>query len=509
MIDQPLIIDALGTEHYVNRPDADAFRAELQSEAADLIASGMSANEVGSVLVSRMLTAQRLGLQFGGARDMYRVLGYKTNLFNQDFINSYRRDHIMARIVNLPAKDTWRRHPVLVDGDERSDQQGVKSPFLKAWQMLVRKKRIIHYLQRVDRLARLGSYAVLLVGVRDGTKEKANPLSVPLTSKVGGPQGLLYLRPHHEDSAAIGQFDQDMGSENYGKPLIYNLQQIALSHAGQGFATGTVETHYSRVIHVAEDLLDNDVYGIPPLEKVMNLADDMMKTIGGSAEALWKEMRRGVAFVANTGNVAINPTQQGDVKEQLTEYDHGLRRVLTLGNVTPHVLGSGAVDPRGVWEVILDVLAAASDIPQRILIGSERGELASSQDMTAWSSIIEDRRINYAEPAILRPLVDLLVSVGILPQPTSGEYNVVWLPVYSLDEIKKAEKAEHLAQAIKHFIDATGAVDVVDPDEFREQVLDFQTEREPGQRRRMPDIDSRPETDDERDAFEQIQNMAQ
>ena len=42
--------------------------------------------------------------------------------------------------------------------------------------------------------------------------------------------------------------------------------------------------HASRVLHVAEDCLDDDVYGIPRLKPVFDRLDDLLKVVGGSAE---------------------------------------------------------------------------------------------------------------------------------------------------------------------------------------------------------------------------------
>ena len=59
---------------------------------------------------------------------------------------------------------------------------------------------------------------------------------------------------------------------------------------------GTGLVHASRVIHVAEDILDDEVYGIPRLEPLYNYLDDLLKVVGGSAEMFWLDAKRRLVF---------------------------------------------------------------------------------------------------------------------------------------------------------------------------------------------------------------------
>ena len=72
----------------------------------------------------------------------------------------------------------------------------------------------------------------------------------------------------------------------------------------------------------------------------------------------------------------------------------------------------------------MKLISAASGIPLRIMTGSERGELASTQDDGNWASRIEERQLHFAEPMILRPLIDRLIELRALPEPSDGEYQL-------------------------------------------------------------------------------------
>lgn len=421
-----------------------------------------------SPLVSRQQFAFSLGRAFEGERDYYQVLGYTRYPEVDDFWAKYSRDDIAGRLVDLPAQDTWKRRPVLIDGEARSDEETPNSEFIRAWQQMTdagsdEALNIYHYFERIDRLSGIGHFGVLLIGVRDGRR-----LEEPFEGKLAGIKDILYLRPCSEASVMIspGDIDQDPQSKRFGKPVYYSIN---MDNAGSGIYS---RVHWSRVLHVAEDLLEDEVNGRPRLERVLNRIDDLMKIVGGSAEATWKLMRKGLAAIAREGyTMPQDTTAKNEFNTQMEEYDHGLRRVLRLAGVDLKELGSEVVDPSGLFGIIISLIAAASGIPQRILIGSERGELASSQDLVSWANAVAERQVNFAEPSILRAFIHWCLKAGILPKPKSGKYRVEWPPLYTLTEIEEAEVAERKSQAIKFYVEATGAVDVVKPDEFREKIM--------------------------------------
>jgi hypothetical protein len=393
--------------------------------------------------------AYSLGKAFEGERDYYKVLGYDLYPQVDDFLGRYTRDDIAGKIVDLPPQDTWKKRPVLIDGEERSDGDQPRSEFIRAWQQLTdagsdEALNVYHYFERIDRLSGIGRFGVLVIGARDG-----QTLDQPFQGRVIGPDGILYLRSCSEASVMISPTDIDMDpqSKRYGKPLWYQI-----NIGGEMGQNGYQRVHYSRCIHVAEDLLEDEVYGRPRLERVLNRLDDIMKIVGGSAEATWKLMRKGFLLSAKEGyQQPTNSETRRDVDAQIEEYDHGLRRFIRLTGVDAQDLGSEVVDPSGLFGIVLSLIAAASGIPQRILIGSERGELASTQDLRSWANAIADRQSNFAEPSILRPFVNWCIRAGVLPPPKSGKYKVEWPKLYELTELEEAEAQEKRGEAFEQF----------------------------------------------------------
>ena len=96
-----------------------------------------------------------------------------------------------------------------------------------------------HYLERVDRLAGIGRFGVLLIGARDN-----QPLSQPLkANSLKAPADILYLSVYSEGSTQILTYDRDAQSARFGLPETYQVQMGATN---LGFGSEVV--HWSRLI---------------------------------------------------------------------------------------------------------------------------------------------------------------------------------------------------------------------------------------------------------------------
>jgi len=434
-------------------------------------------------MLERSRLAGQLGMSFGGERDMYKTLGYSETLTFAQYAAEYARGDIAGRIVDLPASDTWREAPELIDGEDEES----KTPFLVGMQELVDRLHVWHYLERVDRLAGIGRYGVLLLGARDNQalREPLKPRSLKATTD------LLYLSVFAEASAQILTFDRDPQSVRFGLPETYQVQMGATE---LGFASELV--HWSRLIHVADDLLEDEVYGRPRLERVFNRLQDLTKIVGGGAEAAWRVMDRGIHADVRDGFALADPDA---VSDEIENYLHGLQRFIRTQGMTVTPLGADMVDPSGLFGIIISLIAAAANIPQCILIGSEAGELASSQDAAQWAGQIRSRRTKFAEPMILRQFVDRLVWAGALPEPSGGKYEVEWKPLFELDETQIATIAGTYANAIAAYATGGSPADVVPVKEFRAEYLKLAAEPD---EKYLPDEDEQAELDAEAAAQE-------
>ena len=414
-----------------------------------------------SALVSRANIAKRLGQSYGGDRDLYQALGYSKSLTFDDYWGRYERQDIAARIIDAPVNASWREPPEINENDEQ------ETPFEVAWTDLSRDSqvRLFHYIRRADKLAGIGLYGVIYLGFDDG-KLPVEP--------VESANKLTYLRAYSEQSAAISKWERDPASPRFGLPLEYNIQTANLND--QGMSRGSsIQVHWTRIIHIADGLMENEVYGTPRLQRVFNRLQDLELVSGSSAEMFWRGAFPGLGFMADADS-DIDAQTLSDMEDEIEEYIHGLKRYLRMQGITIAELAQQVADPTGHVEILLQLISGATGIPKRILVGSERGELSSSQDEANWNSRVSERRDDYCEIVILRPLIDRLIQVKVLPEPSEAGYTIAWPDLFSPSEKEQAEIAKTRMETLAAYVNAQGADLVLPVEMFLERMLGFTSE---------------------------------
>ena len=409
-----------------------------------------------STIQSRSEMASRLGKQFSGERNLYAELGYKTKLVFKDYEAMYDRSEMAAAIVDVKPEDTWRNVPQILDGGEEETE------FTKEITALADKMRLWHYFGRVDRLAGIGQYGLLVIGV-EGAEKLDDEVKEGSVKKE---DGVIFLATYDEGSATVERLVGDVGDPRFGLPEIYELEFGEIE--GKGSSSKKVMVHWSRVIHVAEGLLEDEVYGEPRLKKVYNRLMDIEKVVGGGSEAIWRLIYKGMVLTTQEG---YEYDEDGLDEDKIDEFVHGMRRVLELEGYDVSFEGGEVVDPTGMVDILISLIAAKVKIPKRMLMGSERGELASTMDQETWAGVINARQTQFAEPVILRPFIDRLVTFGALPTPSEDGYEVIWQPTYTMSETEKVDLADKAADAISKIAPLGQADLIIDPKLFIEAYL--------------------------------------
>lgn len=437
---------------------------------------GVRANQAQMQSNTRSVLADRLalgrhGTSHAGKRDYFEILGYPIEPQLVDYIAKFERDPIGGRIIEFPPEETWRDTPTIKDGKDKEAKEDTE--FCNAWNDFAQKMRVYHYCQRVDTLAGIGSFGLLHIGVAGHGDLKSEVLRVPNISDI------IYLRPYSEEAVSVYEWQTNPNNPRYGLPHLYRIDVSYMSGSASNVQIDTREliVHWSRCIHVADGLLENEVFGRPRLQRVLNLLDDILKVVGGSAEATWKLMRKGLVLNIDP-EAEISPTQAEDLQKQFDEYDHGLRRFMQTRGMDVHDLGSEVVNPDKLFDVIITLVSIATRIPKRILLGSERGELASSQDAANWAGYIAYRQLNYAEPIILRPFIDRMIRWGAVPPPTNKQYTVMWDALFEQSDAEKADVANKWADAAQKMAKSTGHP-VISAEEWRGEFTPFPADLPP------------------------------
>ncbi len=397
-----------------------------------------------SDLANRSGLASLAGLTFGGSRDLYQALGYQRKLLPSDYRDRYKRNGIAARIVESYPKATWRGGAELIEDEDPE----TSTPFEEAWGELNDRLNVWSVLSRADILAGLGVFSVVLIGA-EGELEQELP-------KLKDPSSVLYLAPYGEEEVDVEALVDESDDPRFGLPLTYRIKR---SGAKKHFSR---PVHWTRILHLADGMIDDRVNGTPRMERVWNWLDDLEKVTGGGSEAFWLRVNQGLVFNIDK-DLKIEQTDITKLEERAEEFAHQMRRTLAARGFEVEALGSDVSNFNNQVMSLMALIAGATGIPQRILLGSERGELASTQDKQNWDERVSDRRHDFAEP-IVRMFADRLIEHGALPEPE--RYEVRWPEIEDLDETQKANVADKWSKLNKQ----AGGI-VVQPKEIRDRVL--------------------------------------
>ena len=396
-----------------------------------------------SAIVSRANLLNRLGKQYDGDRDIYQALGYPTTLEYVDYATQYSRQDIAKAVIDRPVNATWRDGVSIVETDDANE-----TALEKAWNELDERLKLTSKFSRLDKLTGLGEYGILLLGLDDVKNQ--NDMLKP----VEGNRKLLYVKPLGKGSAVIKTYDRNTSSARYGMPNTYSL--IIVNDSDN---STTIEVHWTRVIHVVDGLMESETEGTPRLKPVFNRLKDLEKIVGGSGEMFWRGARPGYQGKLDD-EYQMTDAVKDDLKDQINEYEHNLRRILVNEGVNLTALESQVSDPTNHVDIQIQMISAETGIPKRILTGSERGELSSGQDRDEWLTLVGNRRTIYAEPNIVRAFVDLMIKYGVLPAPEDS-YSVKWVDLFAPSEKDKTEVGKTRAVALKEYTTNPLAEDVV------------------------------------------------
>jgi hypothetical protein len=283
-----------------------------------------------------------------------------------------------------------------------------------------------------------------------------------------------------EGSCCIESFESDPKNKRFGLPLLYKIgitnQTNTSTTSGTTISNEvTLLVHYSRIIHILDEQLESEVFGVPRLEALFNRLMDLEKIMGADAEMFWRGARPGYQIKVDKEFTMTNTTRLA-LKAQIDEYENGLRRIFSMEGVTMEELKQAIADPEPHVKIQLLAVAAVTAIPQRILFGAEAGQLASGQDKVEMNEYITGRRTEFVIPNIIRPFVERCVEFGILPKPKE-EFKVDWPELFRLSEKEKAEIGKIKATSIKEYSQSATAESILPRQMFYKLVLQLDDEQ--------------------------------
>lgn len=323
---------------------------------------------------------------------------------------------------------------------------------------------------------------------------------------------LLYLRTLDESMVRIKELEKDPKNPRFGQPVMYILtfwDNQAENNTGGGVniiappppSSGvnvqpaadntslrtTLNVHWTRIIHLADNRLRDEIFGTPRLRKVFDRVLDLHKVASGSAEMFWKNAKGGLSLETLPADEPVQVDKEA-TKQELEEFYEGLKPYLVLEGMTAKQLAPAVADPGPHGMFQLHLIASALGCPLRIFMGSEEGKLASGQDIVAWNERLQKRREEYLTPFVIRPFIDRLIALGVLPFPkgdkdvvqVSGRpprptYCVYWDDLNTPSSVEQAAVGLQRTQAMAAYV-AGGVDQLIDPPHYLELVLGFDKE---------------------------------
>jgi len=409
---------------------------ETKSKTRDELVMKMNkALDMFSVAQERALLMSGIGMTHEGERDTYKSFGYPKDLAFKDYLNLYERDEMASTIADFIADETWRNEPILIDGDSRTDSDNDEdlTDFLRTWKALNKRLKLITALNNADIYNAISRYSMIFLGAPGQFDQPLTKLSA---------EGLRYISVHNEGNAKIAQLETTQTDPRYGLPLYYKItfdEDI-----------GEVKVHWSRLIHFKEGNPSSRTYGTPRLKRIFNRLLDWEKVMGGASEAFWLLVNPGWVFtVEDDAEFPVEGTQEfTDLDDQINAFMQNIQRFLKLTGVKAEKFDADLVSAKEQGSMIIKSLSTGSRVPQRVLVGNEAGELASTQDDENLAAYISTRQNKHADDGMLVPVVERFLELGILPQPSNGEYTTEWPSLFQMTDEQKATLAVKVANLI-------------------------------------------------------------
>lgn len=436
---------------------------------------------VGRLQIANFLMSRQLGLaesQLNAKTNVDRECGFPEAIQIQDYWKMFKREGVATRVVTLFPRECWAVSPGVFDNEDEE----VETEFEKEFKKLITKRRFFNEMERVDISSGIGAFGLLFLGFDDlgpnddfslpvsGVEaETYDDLEAALNSGERPENKLLYMRSFYEGQITIDKWDTDLTSPRFAQPEIYSLKffdpntESSSRSGGMTTIPDTTEkkVHWSRCIHVADERLVSNCLGTPRQESVFNYLMNIRKLLGGSAQMFWQGAFPGLSFELDPTLTDVELDLDA-IKGQVEKYMNGLQRYLAVEGMKTNQLLPQVASPIDHLKAQLIAIAAAKEVPLRILMGSEEAQLASEQDSDNFKSRVSRRCQGYCEFDILRPTVDRLVMAGALPAPEEAKYSTDWPDLKTLSDSERAEVLAKQTHAFAEYV--SSSVDQIVPE---------------------------------------------
>lgn len=376
---------------------------------------------------------------YGSAKhNHYADYGYPEVLTFANFHHMYKRNGLAKAGVKQTILKTWQDNPAVWEkkDDDKNDETPLEGEIRQRFDDL----RLWQRTAEVDKRALVGGYSGFIMRLADDKVFKE-----PVDRVGGGLDGLVEIIPAWAGQLEVSIWDTDERSETYGEPKMFAFNEAAVGSDAN--KTRSFEVHPDRVIIWSED---GTVHPDSALEAGYNDLLDLEKISGAGGEGFWKNAKRGLTFEidketqmnAMAEAMGVEPSDIADkIGEAADEFNKGFDSSMLLQGMKVGTVGVSMPSPEHFHAVSLMGFAASIPIPVKILVGSQTGERASTEDANAWAQTNMSRRNSTVIPT-LRTFVERLERFGILPE---RDWHIQWSDLTENSMGEKADLANKMA----------------------------------------------------------------
>lgn len=377
----------------------------------------------------------RLGYGNNAKHDHYKDFGWPDEIGFPHMYRMYTRNGLAAAAVDKTIGRTWQDHPEVWEAEE---------PRESTLERLIRTKfddlRVWQHFAEADRRSLVGRYSAIVIQFADDQN-----FDQPLGMMRGGLDAIVRLIPAWESQLTVSSYDLDQLSPTYGEPSMYEFKEAATG--GNQSSPRSFKVHPDRVIIWSED---GTVFGRSALEAGYNDLIDAEKVKGAGGEGFWKTSRGAPVIEApegmKPGDVAkamgIDQKDLVDeVSKQVETFMQGFDKALLLGGMTAKPLNIQLPEPEHFFLAPVQGFAASFKIPLKILMGSQTGERASTEDTREWNQVNMSRRTNRNIP-LIKTFIKRLVQCGILKDK---DWTIGWSDLTESTAEEKLSRSKDLS----------------------------------------------------------------
>ncbi len=383
---------------------------------------------------------RRLGAMFPGffgaaspKHDHFKDYGWPEDLRFEQLYRMYRRNGLAAAGIDKTILKTWEDSPKVWETEDPAE-----TPLEAQIRQRFEDLRFWGRMAEADRRSMVGRYGGVIFRFADGRR-----FHEPVESVPGGLMGLVETIPFWQSQLEVAEWNSDVESEAYGQPSFYQFNEAALGD--QSPSPRQFRVHPDRVLIWSDD---GTVHGRSALEPGFNDLIDAEKIKGAGGEGFWKSARGAPMIEAPQGvkpqdvarAMGVEPDKLMEaLNDQIESFQQGFDKGLIMGGMTAKPLQISLPVPEHFFAAPVQCFAASLSVPVKILLGSQTGERASTEDAQEWARTCMARRVTRNLP-ILREAVNRLERFGILPE---RDWSLNW------GDLTEASPGEKLERAVK------------------------------------------------------------